>query len=74
MARARLETEHDRTAQIMATVINMLRDPRRSRHVKPENLNPYRSDRRASPQAAVGIEALRIFLPPEASGAPGVRP
>lgn len=64
MARARLESEHDRTAMLMATVVNMLRDPRKGKPVRWETLNPYR-EQPTAPRLEVGIEALRVFLPRE---------
>lgn len=67
MARARLETEHDRTAQLMACVVNLFRDRRHGRPVKPEDLNPYLDPqearrRRRAAAVPVGIEALKEFV------------
>lgn len=64
MARARLESEHDRTAMLMATVVNMLRDPKKGKPVRWETLNPYR-EQTSEPPIVVGIEALKVFLPRE---------
>lgn len=69
MARRRLEADHDRNARLMAFVANLLRDPRKGKPIKPDDLNPYadpdaaRTRRRANAIPA-DIDILRAFLPP----------
>jgi hypothetical protein len=43
MAHRRLESDWDRTALLAAITINVNRDPKKSRSVSPESLNPYRA-------------------------------
>ncbi len=41
MAEARGKFEWEQTSAIMALVVNMLRDPKKSKPVNPEDFNPY---------------------------------
>lgn len=60
-------TAWDHTAAICATVINMHRDPKKSRAVDIQKLNPYRTQKAAMPKirlnSADSMKMLkRVFI------------
>jgi hypothetical protein len=64
MARARQEAEWDRTAAILATIVNINRDPRKSRPVSTRELNPYRDGTAHVSEDAITVsrdEAVQLF-------------
>ncbi|MGE4300389.1 MAG: hypothetical protein AB7F40_02175 [Victivallaceae bacterium] len=60
MAEGRGKMEWGRTSCLMALVANILRDPKKSKPVKPADFNPYLQ--KAKPVQRVNIAQLKTML------------
>lgn len=59
MAEERLRSQWNQTSTVLAAVLNVNRDPRKSRPVRPEQLNPYA--RREPPPVLSPEDARAVF-------------
>lgn len=63
MAEGRQRHDWSIASAFMALVANTQRDPKRSRPIKPSDLDPFARPRRAAPTPKVGVSVLRdVFI------------
>lgn len=55
-----IKASWQQTASLMALTANCHRDPKKSKAYKPDDFNPFAEKKKV----VVGIEAMRMFLPP----------
>ncbi|GIW90210.1 MAG: hypothetical protein KatS3mg109_1016 [Pirellulaceae bacterium] len=60
MAEAKSQQMWAHTSCILAMIANVHRDPHKTRPLRPDDFNPYRSKARPAPK--VGIEALKYVF------------
>ena len=66
MAEARCRADWTRTSALMALVVNLVRDPRRTPAAKPNDFNPYAPRPKKPILRGKQLEILRdVFVPRE---------
>lgn len=64
MARSRQDSDWMHTSALMALLVNINRDPKKTRAAKPEDFHPMRCEREESAPIPAGIEALKALVCP----------
>lgn len=55
MAKAKGEFEWEQTSSLMALIVNLVRDPKKSKVAKPMDFNPYKIEVKPKVQAPLSI-------------------
>ena len=59
MSEARGRSEWAQTSTLMALIVNLFRDGRKSKPAKPDDFNPYQMPKRQAQRVTVPVTVLR---------------
>jgi hypothetical protein len=59
MSEARGRAEWSQTSTLMALIVNLFRDGRKSKPARPEDFNPYQMPKRQAQRVTVPVTVLR---------------
>ncbi len=57
MAKAKGEFEWEQTSSLMALIVNLVRNPKKTKPAKPSNFNPYKAE--VKPKVQVPLSFLK---------------